>query len=247
MASEVNYGYRRPMVDMKHEKAMLLIGGKTPPEILRERIESSASVVPDSETGAPMLKVSSFINHQVDCHLMSICGQHLAYRSRGRFGTSKILATKTGALLAQSCALHMRLPLVVALDQPPVGANGCKVYENGGNYISSEFLTSEDRVLVLDLFLSSGSTASALSQLAKDAGANVVGYGFMIEKAYERGRSKLLPNVPVESLCSIETIDKGKVSFQDDLDIRFSPPPSGRERRQPTAEASPLSLPPTAA
>eukprot|EP00965_Chrysotila_dentata_P125654 4154058-Pleurochrysis_carterae.AAC.3 len=163
MASEVNYGYRRPMVDMKHEKAMLLIGGKTPPEILRERIESSASVVPDSETGAPMLKVSSFINHQVDCHLMSICGQHLAYRSRGRFGTSKILATKTGALLAQSCALHMRLPLVVALDQPPVGANGCKVYENGGNYISSEFLTSEDRVLVLDLFLSSGIDSLAIA------------------------------------------------------------------------------------
>lgn len=213
------------MLDMKHDKAMLLISGKTPPEILRERITEEGKVVMDPETGTLMLNASNFINHQVDCHLMAMCGQHLAYRSRGRFGTTKILATRMGALLAQGCALHMGLPLILALEQRPVGAEGVHVFEAGGLFISSEFLSSDDRVLVMDLFLSTGTTAAALTQMAEQAGASVVGYGFMIEKAFEGGRAKLQAEVPVESLVAIKCVSEGNIQFQDELSSRFSSPP----------------------
>lgn len=212
-------------LDMRFKHAKILLRGRTPAEILRERIETEAKIVENK------LKVNAFINHQVDCHLMSISGQHLAYAVRGH-GITKIVSTLTGALFAQGVALHMGVPLVMAVDSPPLTSGpDTAVYHSilSGSvddgtglvtrtdslYLSSEFVGPGDCILVLDIFLASGSTALALTDLVAKSGASLLGYGFMIEKRFEYGRQKLPAGIPVEALVSIASVEGGVVQFYE--------------------------------
>ena len=79
-------------VEMRYKHAMILINGQSPAQILQERITKEGT-----QANGTTLRLHSFINHQVDCHLMSICGQHLAYRFRG-LGANKIIAPRSGSL-----------------------------------------------------------------------------------------------------------------------------------------------------
>jgi xanthine phosphoribosyltransferase len=188
-------------VEMRYKHAMILINGKSPAEILQERIRKEGTQLwPNGTT----LKLHAFINHQVDCHLMSICGQHLAYRFRG-LGANKIIAPRSGVLLAQCCAIHLRVPLVIATTVAPVtSARDIKIYsqtrKGGGQYmndvalhISSEFIGPSDRVLLIDDVMSSGATANVLMQIISEAGAQLVGFGLMIAKEFDGGRPQVYP------------------------------------------------------
>ena len=160
---------QRAPLDIRFKHAMLLIDGKTPTEILQEQIRENGVIVGPER----MLKVNHFVNHQVDPHLMSICGKDLAVRFRG-LGVTRLLSARSGAILGHCCALHLRLPLVLALDQPPLtssadtevfqvsasdtqgssGSDGVRGRHPSGListlYCSSEFLCKDDRVLIID-------------------------------------------------------------------------------------------------
>ncbi len=170
-----------------------------------------------------ILKVDSFINHQVDPGLMDACGVEFARRF-GSIGATKILTAEiSGIAPAIMTAFHMKLPVVYARKTKPVTMPD-QVYltvapsHTKGHLVelivSPEYLAGGEKVLIIDDFLASGSTIIGLVRLAQTAGAKIVGIGALIEKSFEGGRSILkYLNVPIKSLVCITSMDNGEIVF----------------------------------
>jgi len=172
------------------------------------------------------LRLNAFVNHQVDCALLSQCGQFLAHRFKhAGLQITKIVAPRSGVILGQAIALNLQLPLIVATTQRPLTSAPDKeiisqkrlsggVYPDDQTlYISAEFLRSGDRVLLVDDVLASGGMAAALGDLVGQCGATVAGHGFLIEKSFMQGRSKLPPDVIVEPVVTVKSISGGNIEF----------------------------------
>jgi len=175
--------------------------------------------------GGGILKVDSFINHQVDPALMDACGQEFAKRFTGIGATRILTAEISGIAPALMTAIHMGLPVVYARKSKPITMPD-QVYltvapsHTKGNMVelivSPEYLAHGERVLIIDDFLASGATILGLIRLAQAAGATVVGIGTLIEKSFEGGRAALAYlNLPVESLVCINSMDNGQILFED--------------------------------
>lgn len=175
--------------------------------------------------GGGILKVDSFINHQVDPALMDACGKEFAHRFAGIGATRILTAEISGIAPALMTAMHMELPVVYARKSKPITMPD-QVYltvapsHTKGNMveliISPEYLGHGERVLIIDDFLASGATILGLIRLAQAAGATVVGIGTLIEKSFEGGRAVLAYlNLPIESLVCINSMDNGQILFED--------------------------------
>jgi xanthine phosphoribosyltransferase len=185
---------------------------------LEERIRRDGQVL---ENG--ILKVDSFVNHQVDAGLMDKCGKEFARRFES-FGVTKVLTAEiSGIAPALTTALYLKVPLIYARKTKPITMPN-QVYltlapsHTKGRMveliISPEYLSKGDRVLIIDDFLASGATILGLVRLAEAAGAKVVGIGALIEKTFEGGRDALKPlGVTVESLACISSMDKNQITF----------------------------------
>jgi xanthine phosphoribosyltransferase len=173
--------------------------------------------------GGGILKVDSFINHQVDPTLMEACGKELAARF-ATIGATKILTAEiSGIAPAILTGLYLRVPVVYARKTKPITMPD-QVYltvapsHTKGRLveliISPEYLAGGERVLIIDDFLASGSTISGLVRLAQVAGARIVGIGTLIEKTFEGGRAALAHlGVPIHSLVCVESMDNGQIIF----------------------------------
>lgn len=187
-------------------------------QALEERIQREGK-----NLGRGILKVDSFINHQVDPQLMDVCGQEFARRF-AQVGATRILTAEiSGIAPALTTALHMGLPVVYARKTKPITMPD-QVYltvapsHTKGNMVdlivSPEYLAHGERVLIIDDFLASGATIQGLVRLTQAAGATVVGIGTLIEKNFEGGRDVLsYLNVPIESLVCISSLDNGQIQF----------------------------------
>ncbi|MFQ5611025.1 MAG: xanthine phosphoribosyltransferase [Anaerolineae bacterium] len=187
-------------------------------EALKERIRREGR-----NLGNGILKVDSFINHQVDPVLMLAIGGALAAHF-GALGITKVLTAEiSGIAPALTTALALGVPVVYARKTKPITmpsrifTRTAPSHTKGGEIrlmVSPEFLGSEDRVLIVDDFLASGNTIMALLHLAQDAGAEVIGVGAVIEKAFEAGRSKLEAlGLRVRSLAVIEQMTDDEIIF----------------------------------
>ena len=175
--------------------------------------------------GNGILKVDSFINHQVDPSLMDACGKEFAKRFAGIGATRILTAEISGIAPALMTAMHMVLPVVYARKSKPItmpdqGYLTVAPSHTKGNMVelivSPEYLGHGERVLIIDDFLASGATILGLIRLAQAAGATVVGIGTLIEKSFEGGRAALAYlNLPVESLVCIDSMDNGQILFGD--------------------------------
>ena len=187
---------------------------------LKERILRNGQVLDNG-----ILKVDSFINHQVDPALMDSCGEEFARRF-AKLGATKVLTAEiSGIAPALTTALHLGLPVVYARKTKPITMPD-QVYltlapsHTKGRMveliISPEYLANHEKVLIIDDFLASGATILGLVRLAEAAGATIVGIGALIEKTFEGGREALKHlNLPVESLARIASMDEGKIVFND--------------------------------
>jgi xanthine phosphoribosyltransferase len=187
---------------------------------LRERIEAHGK-----NLGNGILKVDSFINHQVDAILMDECGKEFAHRFASVGATKVLTAEISGIAPALMTALHLGLPVVYARKTKPITMPD-QVYltvapsHTKGRLteliISPEYLANGERVLIIDDFLASGATINGLVRLAQTAGARLVGIGALIEKSFEGGRDVLAHlGVPIESLVCIRSMDQGQIIFCD--------------------------------
>jgi len=189
-------------------------------EEFRQKVEREGK-----NLGNGILKVDSFINHQVDPSLMDACGLEFARRF-ANVGATKILTAEiSGIAPALMAGRHMNLPVVYARKSKPITMPD-QVYltvapsHTKGRLVelivSPEYLAGGERVLIIDDFLASGATIIGLVRLAQTAGAKVVGVGALIEKSFEGGRAMLkYLNVPIESLVCITSMDNGKIVFGD--------------------------------
>ena len=187
-------------------------------ESLKERIRREGQ-----NLGGGILKVDSFINHQVDPALMLAVGGALAAHF-GAMGINKVLTAEiSGIAPALTTALALGVPIVYARKTKPVTMPS-KVYSERapshtkGVYVelmaSPEFLGPGDKVLIIDDFLARGKTIDALARLALQAGAEIKGIGAVIEKAFEGGRQELAYlSVPIYSLAVIQEMTDDEIVF----------------------------------
>jgi len=171
--------------------------------------------------GRGIVKVDSFLNHQVDAPLMMEVGRELAHRLAALSPTKVLTAESSGIAPALCTALALGRPLVYARKRKPITMPETVLRRTAPSHtkgvevellVSPEFLGPADRVLIVDDFLASGQTISALADLVADAGARLVGVGVVIEKRFERGREALAHlHVPIEALAVIERVEAGQV------------------------------------
>ena len=171
--------------------------------------------------GGGILKVDSFINHQVDPELMDACGAEFARRF-AKVGATRVLTAEiSGIAPALMTARELNLPVVYARKNKPITMPDQVFLTLAPSHtkgrmveliVSPEYLANGERVLIIDDFLASGQTILGLARLAEAAGSKIVGIGTLIEKIFEGGRKALKPlGVPIESLACIYSMDAGKI------------------------------------
>lgn len=190
-------------------------------KLLEERIVKDGKVFPGN-----VLKVDRFLNHQVDVGLLNEIGKEF-YRLFKDCGVNKIFTIEASGIgIACIVAQYFNVPVVFA--KKSLGKNiSADVYStkvqsftHGRVYdviVSQEFLNKEDKILIIDDFLAQGCALQGLISLIEDAGAEIVGAGIVIEKAFQTGgdliRSK---GIRVESLARVASMtDDGQITFCD--------------------------------
>lgn len=187
-------------------------------EALKERIRTEGK-----NLGRGILKVDSFLNHQVDPALMLAVGGALAAHF-GALGITKVLTAEiSGIAPALTTALALGVPVVYGRKTKPITMPQNIFVETAPSHtkgkevqlmVSPEFLGVDDKVLIIDDFLATGHTIMALVRLAQQAGAEVIGVGAVIEKSFEGGRAQLeAEGIRVRSLAVIERMTDDEIVF----------------------------------
>ena len=188
-------------------------------ELLEQRIRQDGKVKGDS-----ILKVDSFLNHQMDIELFSQMGQEF-YRLFGSCGVNKILTIEASGIgMACVAAQYFHCPVVFAKKSMSsnisdhVYSAPVKSFTHGNQYnaiVSKGYLHPEDRVLVIDDFLAMGEALRGLFSLVKQSGAALVGAGIAVEKAFQPGGAQLRSEgYRIESLARVAAMsEKDGVTF----------------------------------
>lgn len=188
-------------------------------ELLEQRILSQGTVRPGN-----ILKVDSFLNHQLDVGLLDEMGWEI-YRHFSSAGINRILTLETsGIAVAMGAARWFKVPVVYAKKSQTKNLDGelytaqIESYTHGNRYtavVEKRFLTSADRVLIVDDFLATGSAQQGLLQLASQAGAKVSGIAVAIEKGFQGGGDALrVQGYDLYSLAIIESMTDSTLTFR---------------------------------
>jgi len=175
--------------------------------------------------GRGILKVDSFVNHQVDPMLMHACAIELARRFKPFQPTKVLTAEISGIGPALMTALELKVSVVYARKHKPITMpemvflTTAPSHTKGNDVnlmVSPEYLGSAERVLIIDDFLASGQTILGLMRLAQAAGATVIGVGALIEKTFEGGRAALeAAGLKVEALARIVSMTDDRIVFAE--------------------------------
>lgn len=187
-------------------------------KMLKEKIMNEGIVLNDK-----VLKVDSFINHQLDPILMKEIGKEFATRFCGE-GITKILTIESSGIApAIMTALELETKVVFARKKKSLTLNNdlftAKVYsftkqEQNEISVSKQYIDKEDNVLIIDDFLANGQAALGLAELVEQAGATVSGFGIVIEKSFQTGANELKSKgYRVESLARIKSLKNNAVEF----------------------------------
>lgn len=170
-----------------------------------------------------ILKVDSFINHQVDPELMQELGKEFASHFSGKGITKVATIESSGISPALMTALALNVPLVILKKQPSKILNqDCyqtvvTSYTKGTNYeltLSQKYISEEDHVLIIDDFLANGEAATGAVRLIRKSHATIAGIGILVEKSFEPGHDKLTQQgIEVYSLARIAKMGEGFVEF----------------------------------
>lgn len=186
-------------------------------KLLRERILRDGKCL---EGG--ILKVDNFINHQMDPLLMKAMADEFVKRFAGDKIDKIITIEASGIAPAIMVGYLLNLPVVFAKKRVPSTMDNClrtKVYSftKSREYdicVSDEYIREGDRILFIDDFLANGNAAKGIIDLITQAGAELVGMGFLIEKSFQQGGDYLRgQGVRVESLARIKSLSDCKIEF----------------------------------
>lgn len=174
-----------------------------------------------------VLKVDSFLNHQMDIALFNEMGKEWKRRFEGK-NINKILTIEASGIgIACVVAQHFDVPVVFAKKAKSINLEG-EMYtaevesfthkKKNQVIVSRKFLSEDDHVLIIDDFLANGCALQGLIQIVKEAGATVEGIGIAVEKGFQAG-GKIIRNLgyQLESLAIVETMDSetGVITFRE--------------------------------
>ena len=173
-----------------------------------------------------VLKVDSFLNHQMDLELVEQMGQEFCRRFAGKHITKVLTIEASGIAIAYPVARAFGVPLVIAKKSKSVNTDGDLYiaeiegfphFRRSQVIVSKKFLSSEDHVLIIDDFLANGYALQGLISLVDAADATVEGLGIAVEKGFQEGGHRLRNlGYQLESLAIIESMDAvtGKITFR---------------------------------
>lgn len=192
-------------------------------KLLEERIRKDGTV-----KAGNVLKVDSFLNHQMDIDLFNEMGKEWARLFADRKITKILTVEASGIGIACVAAQHFHVPVVFAKKSQSVNIDG-EVYSTKIEsfthkrvydvIVSKKFLHPEDHILIIDDFLANGCALEGLIDIVNKAGASVEGVGIAVEKGFQKGgdliRSK---GIRVESLAIVESMDDktGEITFRSE-------------------------------
>ncbi|MFC4024604.1 xanthine phosphoribosyltransferase [Oceanobacillus longus] len=191
-------------------------------DLLKKKIQDEGKVLSES-----VLKVDSFLNHQIDPILMQKIGEEFAARFADA-GITKILTIESSGIApATMTGLVLGVPVIFARKRKSLTLTdhlySAEVYsftkkETSEISVSKDFITSDDVVLMMDDFLANGQAALGLLSIAEQAKAKVAGVGIVIEKGFQNGSSQIRERgFNVESLAIIESLADGQVTFKEEV------------------------------
>ena len=190
-------------------------------QLLKERILKDGVVKPGN-----VLKVDSFLNHQMDIDLINEIGKEF----RRRFPSDKITKILTieasGIGIACIVAQYFNVPVVFAKKAQSINIDGdvystkIESFTHKRTYdviLSKKFLSKDDHVLILDDFLANGCALLGLIDIVQEAGATIEGAGIVIEKGMQDGGKKIREKgIHLESLAIVESMTDTELTFKED-------------------------------
>ncbi len=190
-------------------------------QLLKERIAREGRVLPGN-----IIKVDGFLNHRVDMSLMRQMAKEFG-RLFDLTGITAVLTVEaSGIALAATCAEEFGVPLVFAKKAKSDNIEGGLFASEIFSYtykkkvtliVAKQWLSSTDKVLVVDDFLANGEALRGLVDIVNLAGAELLGIGVAIEKGFQPGGAKLrAQGVNLKSLAIIESADESGIIFRED-------------------------------
>lgn len=190
-------------------------------QLLEERIRKDGIVKPGN-----ILKVDSFLNHQMDIPFINELGKEFKRRFVDAPITKILTIEASGIGIACLVAQHFNVPVVFAKKAQSLNLDGemyCtkvqsfthkRVYDV---ILSKKFLSAEDHVLIIDDFLANGCALQGLMEIVKESGAVLEGAGIVVEKGFQNGGDSLREQgIRVESLAIVDSMTDDSVSFRKD-------------------------------
>lgn len=174
-----------------------------------------------------VLKVDSFLNHQMDIDLFNEIGREFKKRFEGKEINKILTIEASGIGIACIAAQHFHVPVVFAKKSQSINLEGEMLVAEVESFthkcknnviVAKKFLNPEDKVLIIDDFLANGCALQGLIQIVQSAGASVEGIGIVIEKGFQSGE-RIIRNLgfQLESLAIIEKMNAadGSVVFRE--------------------------------
>lgn len=190
-------------------------------QLLKDRIRKDGQVFPGN-----VLKVDSFLNHQMDIELFSEFGKEFKRRFEGEEINKILTIEASGIGIACIAAQHFDVPVVFAKKSQSINLDGDVYVAEVESFthkcrnhviVGQKFLTPDDHVLIIDDFLANGCALQGLIQIVQSAGATVEGIGIAIEKGFQSG-GRIIRNLgyQLESLAIVDGMDAetGHIEFR---------------------------------
>lgn len=189
-------------------------------KLLEEKIRQDGTAVNEH-----ILKVDSFINHQVDPALMQEMGKEIAEHFKDKGITKVATIESSGIAPAIMTSLALGVPMVILKKQPSKILNQdlyqtvVTSFTKETNYelsLSKKYITADDHVLLVDDFLANGEAATAAIRLIRMSHATIAGLGVLIEKSFQPGREKLTAQgIEVYALARIAKMAENYIQFKE--------------------------------
>ena len=189
-------------------------------KLLEQRILKDGIVKPGN-----ILKVDSFLNHQIDIKLMNEIGKEMKEIFKDQTITKILTIEASGIAIASIVAQYFDVPVLFAKKAKSQNLDGdlytsvVRSFTYGKDYtitVSKKFITNEDHVLIVDDFLAVGSAMKGLIDVCEQAGATVEGIGIMVEKGFQEGGKYLRENgYDLHSMAVVDSMEDGIIKFRE--------------------------------
>jgi xanthine phosphoribosyltransferase len=187
-------------------------------ELLKTKIKEDGKLI-----GSNILKVDSFLNHQIDPELMAEIGKEFARRFEQEDITKVLTIEASGIAVALMVGLELGVPVLFAKKKKASTMDGkvytgkVKSFTKNQVYdisVSSKYLNEGDNVLIIDDFLAMGQASQGLIEIVENSQAKLAGVGIVIEKGFQPGGKQLRKQgIRVESLAIIESLEDNQIIF----------------------------------